>query len=106
MALYCILIDDRGETVDKVEFEAPHLRAARREATVFVGEMLRDRPDAFWDVAAWTITVTDETGACHFRLTLEGHAAPAAIVQLRAAEEATDADTASDPGPVSCAARD
>jgi hypothetical protein len=71
---FFVKIDDGGPAVDAMRLEFPTPLAARRDATSYVGEMLRDRPDAFWTGQPWRLTVTDETGATLLVLTIEGRA--------------------------------
>jgi len=74
--IYLVHIDDGGPPSEPVTLEARDCLDARREATAFAGEMLRDRPDAFWTSQPWRITVTDEaTGAQLFAITVEGRTA-------------------------------
>ena len=69
MATYYFDIEDGAEiTGDRFGVELADITAARIEAAVLAGELLRDRPDAFWGVRAWTMTVEDETGAALFRI--------------------------------------
>jgi hypothetical protein len=71
---FLIHIDDGGPSVDTLRHEFPDVLAARREATLYAGEMLRDQPDAFWASSPWRITVADEAGATLLVLKFEGHA--------------------------------
>lgn len=50
------------------------VHAARREAVILAGEMLRDRPDALWDVQSWAMTVTDEAANVLFDIRVEARA--------------------------------
>ena len=83
MPLFFFHIDDGGSAVDGLSLMLPNALAARNEAAKFAGEMLQDRPAAFWEgKAAWTVTVADDTGATLFILTLEGRASSAAMDRL------------------------
>jgi hypothetical protein len=60
MALFYFDIDEGDEhTRDKLGVELPDVAAATREAAVLAGEMLRDRPDHFWDSQEWKMTIED-----------------------------------------------
>jgi len=71
---FLIRIEDGGPAVDTLRHEFPDALAARREATLYAGEMLRDQPEAFWASTPWRITVADDAGATLLVLKLEGHA--------------------------------
>jgi hypothetical protein len=75
-----IHIDDGGPAVDTLRHEFPDASVARREATLCAGELLRDRPEAFWSSTPWRISVTDDAGATLLVLKLEGHACAEAEV--------------------------
>lgn len=45
--------------------------AARREALVLLGEVLRERGDAFWKTGRFTLSVVDEDGGTVASLTTE-----------------------------------
>jgi hypothetical protein len=84
MAVYYFHIDDGAETSrDKFGVELPDLRAARVEGTVLAGELLRDRPDEFWGVRSWTMTVEDRNGTFLFSIHIAADAAAATVHQLR-----------------------
>jgi hypothetical protein len=72
--VFFVHIDDGGPSVDVLRHQFPSPLAARREATLYAAEMLRDRPDAFWTSQPWRITVTDESGGTVSVLTLEARA--------------------------------
>lgn len=71
MPLFFFHIDDGGPAEQGLSLALPDLLAARIEATRFAGEMLRDQPAALWQARAWTVTVSDETGASLFVVALE-----------------------------------
>lgn len=83
MPLFFFRFEDGGPAVDGLSLELPNLLAARMEATLYAGQMLRDRPDAVWAGKPWRVTVTDKTGTDLLVLTLEGRAASAVVHQLR-----------------------
>jgi hypothetical protein len=68
---------DNGDrrSVDDLGVELADLAAARKEAAIFAGEMLRDSPDQFWDVQAWRLAVTDAAGLPLFTIDLGGQSA-------------------------------
>ncbi|HVM98839.1 MAG TPA: hypothetical protein VMT68_01395 [Caulobacteraceae bacterium] len=72
MAVFSFRIDDGGPVADEQCLELPDALAARREATLFAAELLREQPDAFWDGPAWSVTVSSDTGAILFVLNLNG----------------------------------
>ena len=81
--LFYFLVDDGGHGADRLGVELKDLKAARKEATLLAGELLRERPDAFWDSQSWTMAVTDEGGSSLFTITVEGAIAAAAEQDLR-----------------------
>lgn len=84
MPTYHFHIDEgRDHTHDRFGVELDNLVAVRREATILAGELLRDRPDRFWDTQDWTMTVEDSSGLLLFRIHIDAVAAPATIHQLR-----------------------
>jgi hypothetical protein len=84
MTLFRFHIDDGAErTNDNFGVELETLRAARIEAAVLAGELLRDRPDEFWDTQSWTMTVEDEAGLTLFVIHIAATAAPAMMLQFR-----------------------
>jgi hypothetical protein len=84
MPLFYFDIDEGPEHAsDPLGVELADLRSARIEATLLAGEMLRDRPDAFWGVQSWTMTVTDPDGLTLFSIHVDAVAAPAILLQLR-----------------------
>jgi hypothetical protein len=78
MPLYFFHVDD-GDRVDRLGVELPDLQRARKEAAVLAGELLRDRPDAFWQAQAWTTTVTDAAGLTLFTIQVEATSAEARL---------------------------
>ena len=49
--------------------ELPDIAAARKQAAQFVGRLLADRAEEFWDAGKWTLEVKDEHD--ELRLVLE-----------------------------------
>ena len=62
--------DDEG-------FEFPNVIAAKREAVIYAGELLRGVGEKFWDTADFELTVTDENGLILFAMRVFGVDAPA-----------------------------
>jgi hypothetical protein len=83
MPIYFFHVDG-DQAQDRLGVELPNLQAARKEATLLAGELMRDRPDDFWNARAWTMTVMDATGLKLFTIEVEGHACSAAIHAFRA----------------------
>jgi hypothetical protein len=79
MPIYFFHIDDGNRVQDRLGVELPDPLRARREATLFAGELLRDRPEDLWNVRAWTMTVMDATGLTLFTIEVEGRACSEAI---------------------------
>ena len=74
MPLYFFHVDDGGRAQDRLGVELPDLQRARTEAALLAGELLRERPDAFWQARAWTTTVTDAAGMTLFSIQVAGRA--------------------------------
>ena len=84
MPIFFFDVDDGDEhTRDKLGVELADLAAARREATLLAGELLRDRPDDLWDSQAWKMTVEDEHGRHLFAIDIAATAAPVVMQQLK-----------------------
>ena len=84
MPFYRIAVEDGCAAAGELCVEFPDLAAARMEATLFAGQLLHDQPDKFWNGPAWTVTLTDETGAPLLIITLAGQICAAAAGQLNA----------------------
>ena len=67
--------DGKQHSLDDLGVELADVAAARKEAAIFAGEMLRDSPDQFWDVQAWRLAVTDATGLTLFTIQLGAQSA-------------------------------
>ena len=76
MPLYFFHLDDGAHCQERLGVELPDLRCARKEAALLAGELLRDRPEAFWRSPAWTTTVMDATGLKLFTIAVEGRREP------------------------------
>ena len=61
MPRYFFNITDGETVIDEHGYEMENLAAARREAMVSAGEMLRDYQPS-WDGAVWEMWVTDRPG--------------------------------------------
>jgi hypothetical protein len=76
MALFYFNIDDGEQSAEEMGVELADVAAARKEAAVLAGEMLRDRPDQFWDARAWRVAVSDAAGLTLFTIDVGGQARP------------------------------
>jgi hypothetical protein len=75
MALYYFNVDDGNEpSVDDVGVELADLAAARKQAAIFAGEMLRDSPEQFWEAQAWRLAVMDGARRTLFTIEVGGQA--------------------------------
>jgi hypothetical protein len=68
MPRYFFHVHDGASFPDLEGTELPDLAAARREAVLSSAQLLTDNPDQFWDGEAWSMQVTDESGATLFVL--------------------------------------
>lgn len=83
MALFFFDVDDGDvHSRDKVGVELPDVQAATKEAVALTGELLRDRPDAFWNAQEWRMTVEDDAGLVLFTIVVAARVAPAAAAVL------------------------
>jgi hypothetical protein len=57
----------------------PSADAARAEATMYAGEILRDNPNEAWENNELTVTVKDERGLILFTVTVLTHKSPATM---------------------------
>ena len=57
----------------------PSTDAARQEATMFAGEILRDNPDEAWENNELIVTVKDEHGLILFTVTVLTHTSSATM---------------------------
>lgn len=73
MPRYFFNFKDGELFLDREGIELASVEAARAQAVVASGEMLKDRAGRFWDGAEWRMWVTDEGGAtvCALRFTAE-----------------------------------
>jgi hypothetical protein len=77
MPLYFFNVDNgqgpsRPEPPDREGTDLASPQAAREEAIVLAGEMLRDLDGAFWRGGEWHLRVTDEEGATVCTLRFSG----------------------------------
>ena len=56
--------------------ELPDVHAARNEAVVILGELVREDPDQFWRDAGFRLTVANEDGLTLYILDLSAVASP------------------------------
>ncbi|MEO6339462.1 MAG: hypothetical protein ABIO39_05455 [Caulobacteraceae bacterium] len=68
MPRYFFDITDGTYTPDLLGTELPGLEAARLEAVVLSGALLRDNPAKFWSAETWLIEVKDEEALVLFTL--------------------------------------
>lgn len=61
-------VNDGFSTRDHEGTELPDIFAAQEQAIGLSGELLREMGAKFWDGTAWSLTVTDESGAVLFVL--------------------------------------
>ena len=47
---------------EQMTLELPNLAEARRQATLFAAEVLRDCPEGFWQAGAWRISLSNAGG--------------------------------------------
>ena len=73
MPRYFFHVDGGSEQPDTEGTELAGMGQVRSEAVRLTGEILRDMGGRFWDHAAWTLTVTDETGADVLSLHVSGN---------------------------------
>jgi hypothetical protein len=73
MTRYFFHIRDGVDIPDPEGTELPNPDAARTEAVVFAGAMLKDCAQGFWKNADWRLTVIDENGGtvCALRFAAE-----------------------------------
>jgi hypothetical protein len=57
---------------DDQEKDLPNIAAAKCLAVRYVGELICEKADSFWDEAEFSLIVMDETGLILFTLTLTG----------------------------------
>jgi hypothetical protein len=89
MARFYFNVDDGKElAIDDLGVELADLAAARKEAAIFAGEMLKDGPDDFWDVQGWRMAITDAAGLTLFTIEVGGKVAPAVTSAERRTQRA------------------
>lgn len=71
-------VHDGREYPDFDGIELPSISDARRQATLYAGELLRSDPASFWSGEEWKMEVTDDRGLVLFHLIFVGIDAPAA----------------------------
>ena len=59
------------------ETDLPNVHEAKREATRYLGEVIRDQGEKFWVTGDLILTVSDENGLVLFTLEVVGNDAPA-----------------------------
>lgn len=76
MPHYYFHVVNGSARADPVGIELPDLDAAKREASRYAGEMLRDNPDAIWKNTGWMMVVSNVQGMTLFVLHFLATAAP------------------------------
>ena len=83
MPLFFFDVDDGDEhNGDRYGVELTDVLEATREAATLAGELLRDRPDHFWNTRDWKLTVEDSGGLVLFTIVMVAHVAPAAAAAI------------------------
>ena len=68
MPRFCFYVRDGVDIVDKDGVELTDAEAARGQAIVTAGEMLRDHGGKFWGGEVWQMRVTDDANRTLCRL--------------------------------------
>lgn len=76
MPRYFFHISDTVVAPDDEGVELPDLHAARVEAVIVAGAMLRDHAPEFWNSGEWKVIVTGEDRVILFSLCCQALAAP------------------------------
>jgi hypothetical protein len=74
---YYFHTEDGRLTPDRMGVELPDIDAARREAVQALGEILKERAEAFWSERALRICVADKDGLTLFLIDVTAVDAPA-----------------------------
>lgn len=81
MPMYCFLIHDGRGQPHSDPVELPNLKAARAEAVVLAGQILKDADGAFWEEGSnWRVDIADHNRLTLYSVLLVGVAAPAAAL--------------------------
>jgi hypothetical protein len=64
-------------SINDEAFDMPSIAHAKREATIYAGNLLSELAGAFWETADLNVSVSDETGLTLFVISITGHDAPA-----------------------------
>ena len=83
MPRYFFHIGDTEAGLDPEGIELPDHNAARIQATVTLGEMLKDLSGEFWDERCMRLIVTDRSGLILFVLDVSAVEAPAIAERRR-----------------------
>jgi hypothetical protein len=59
------------------EIDLPNVQQAKREATRYLGEVIRDQGEGFWATSDLILVVSNENGLVLFTLEVVGNDAPA-----------------------------
>ncbi len=74
MSLFFFQITQGAETFPQTELDLPHADAAREQATITAGEMLRDMRGRFLPGMEWRLDVADHSRKTVFRLRIVAEA--------------------------------
>jgi len=75
---YYFHTEDSRQAPDREGVDLPDLAAARQEAVRALGEMLKERSEAFWNEGLLRMRVADGAGLTLFLIEVNAIAAPAA----------------------------
>ncbi|THD62581.1 hypothetical protein [Phenylobacterium sp.] len=77
MARYYFHTEDGRHYPDEEGTELPDHEAARTQAVLVLGEMVKEDPAGFWSTESFRLTVTDNRGLILYILDLVATASPA-----------------------------
>lgn len=78
MQRYYFHTQTTSRSTDDEGFEFATPAAARAQAIVACGEMMRDASEGFWLSRPWSVVVTDSTGLVLWEISVDGMASAAA----------------------------
>jgi hypothetical protein len=71
---YFFLFQTETRTSDHEGLELDGDTAARAQAIITCGQMIKDAPEGFWGTRPWSVTVTDVTGLVLYEINVDGNA--------------------------------
>ena len=77
MPCYHFNLSDGFTDIDVEGYELADLAAARTAAVLFLGRLLIDGPESFWNDGQWVLNVTDDAALTLFTLRVLATDAPA-----------------------------